>query len=262
MKTCELPYDKTIVQVEETTSLMSALHKLVENKSTCLLIRTSDGAARIADMTGLTLALISIHLNALTDVTLVPHQPGAVVLGSLPLCEAVRYLAQGVFYICVECSENKRIDVVSHGALLRHLWHKLQKRPSIELPTVSPQPAAQMHKQVLVRQVFRHMLHVRCRCVALVDDDGKAVEVLSLSDARWLACVQDPAAYLELPAIEYVRAQPCAHQGVVITCRIDDSLSTLLETMVSADVHQVFVLDAHGVPTGMVDSGQVIRALL
>ena len=114
-------------------------------------------------------------------------------------------------------------------------------------------------------EAFGLMLRHQRRCVLLVDESGGAVEVLSLSDVRWLAGVCDVAGALELRAVDYLGKaewRPGEVIHLVSSSGGRCEFVAVLRLMVTHDVHQVFVLDASGAAIGMVDSEQMLRALM
>lgn len=263
LRACDLPYDRSIVEVQDTTSVIEALRLMNEHHTSCLIARSAQQPlARVVDMTDLTISLLNAHLSDINDQQLCVPRTGAIVQHTLRLSDVLKYLGERS-YVCVEgdASEHPReYDVISHGAVLRHV-HSQCCLDHLELPPMYPAAVVTTELSTPTRQAFRKMLLNSVRCLAVVDSEGFVVDALSLSDIRAISGQKNPEACLKMTCEQFLEQHAQPRKAEVVCCTKEADYARVISLMVQHDVHHVFVLSSDLRPAGIISSGQIFRAL-
>mmetsp|Transcript_51678 Transcript_51678/g.129680 ORF Transcript_51678/g.129680 Transcript_51678/m.129680 type:complete len:368 (-) Transcript_51678:46-1149(-) len=119
------------------------------------------------------------------------------------------------------------------------------------------------HKEATVK-AYSTLLAKDVSGVAVTDDDGRLVGCLSASDLRGSA----PGRLFQefhLPVRKFLENSQMARCGKITTeletCRLGEPLGTVLERLVDAHVHRMFVVDDEHKPIGVISLSDFIRQL-
>jgi len=104
---------------------------------------------------------------------------------------------------------------------------------------------------------FYKMFYNKVNAVAVVDESGKLVANLSCSDLRGLS--SDTIQYVRLPPLSFIQSMTGEKPSRPITCRVKDHLNLVIDQMVSANVHRVWITDSAEKPIGVVTLTDVLR---
>ena len=93
--------------------------------------------------------------------------------------------------------------------------------------------------------------------IGVVDDDGVLVGTLSVSDIQ--LGVGEFLPLLNIPVKNILATFP---RRALVTCTASESLLTVMEKLVKAGVHRIFVIDGERKPIGVVTNTDILDTVL
>uniref|UniRef100_A0A671QTS7 5'-AMP-activated protein kinase subunit gamma-1-like n=1 Tax=Sinocyclocheilus anshuiensis TaxID=1608454 RepID=A0A671QTS7_9TELE len=100
----------------------------------------------------------------------------------------------------------------------------------------------------------------RVSALPVVDDDGKVVALYSRFDVINLAA-QKTYNNLSMSMLEAVRRRRCYVEGV-IKCYPDETLETVIDRIVKAEVHRLVLVDREDVVRGIISLSDLLQAIV
>jgi CBS domain-containing protein len=240
----DLPYDKEIVRVPERSTLRDCLRLMEANRTSCMCAYDTRGALLgVIDLTDCTMMLLQAELAGLGEPVRSCLRTCAFVKPGASLQLTVDFMKRGWSYVCVGEDVPQGCNIISHGAVLRHLWSRgaggrsegvaraaegdgtdetrggsgAEAQESAAADEVLPTAVrACIGSEVVVscdadrataRDALQEMQRARIRLMVLTDERGALAGVMSLSDVKWLAATTDvsPEEALALSPREFVR---------------------------------------------------------
>lgn len=257
-------YDRPIVSIDENVTAIEALSAMHASRSSCAIVKGNKDE----------------------------------FLGMVDLLDAVRYMLRGsnfesptarrLLRLCVVASDHATLgDICEYlRAGNRHIAiahadgnHQIISQRSVALaiqklnPTLSTSLSSAnlpswgrvicAQDDWTARKAFESMVAYDITSVPICNREGKAISVISASDA--LHAWSDTALLDDniVTFIERGRAlgNTCIPPNVVISCHSDDTMTDALEKMLSNKVHHVYVLSSSDAPLGVVSFVDVLRRL-
>ncbi|KAJ3112143.1 hypothetical protein HDU96_004911 [Phlyctochytrium bullatum] len=106
---------------------------------------------------------------------------------------------------------------------------------------------------------YARMAAKKVPALPVVDEKGVVVDTLSASDLRGMSAAT--LTNVQLPVREFVKLSP-THRNSTVSLAETDTLATALKTLVDANVHRAWILDAQGKPIGVVSQSDIIGAVV
>lgn len=187
-------------------------------------------------------------------------------VGTDTLQEVLYPFCAGVHRVLIWDEAAKREAVLSQMDILRYLvaqrggldaakWRASAKRSSEPLVV-----RASTHSML---EAMRRACEVDKSAVGVIDDEGKLVANVSLSDLRGLT--KESFAALYAPVLEFLAArQPDGALPELVALRAGEPGTTIgacAELMVSKHIHRVWLIDEAGRAVGHVSTTDVLAAL-
>jgi len=127
---------------------------------------------------------------------------------------------------------------------------------SIQDVGITPSKPGSIDEHVSVASAMRFIRDSKLSGVAVLDKHNKILTNFSATDL--LGITENKFPYLMLPVFEYLNKMR-GHNVPPVTCRMDDTVETLLYKMVFNRVHRIYVVDDHNKPTGVITLSDIMK---
>ncbi|XP_032362723.1 5'-AMP-activated protein kinase subunit gamma-1 isoform X4 [Etheostoma spectabile] len=160
------------------------------------------------------------------------------------------------------------LHILTHKRILKFL-HIFQKkvpkppfigRPIQELGIGTFRNIATVQQTASLYEALSIFVERRVSALPVVDEQGKVVSLYSRFDVINLAA-QKTYNNLDMPMQEAVRRRSCFVEGV-IKCYPDETLETIIDRIVNAEVHRLVLVDRADVVKGIISLSDLLQAMV
>jgi CBS domain-containing protein len=253
--------------VDESESVETVVHDLHAAHANYALVYADAALLGVVDVPSLLRYLLSPRP---TDAPIGRVlQRCAVLPATAPIDAVLHELCRGI----VRCAVVTTADghtLTSQRALVQHVLDT-ELRPDLltcslrDLSMGSSRPIVNCTNRFEANEAFLLMAAYDVTSLPVVDDEGQLCGVIAASDILYART--ETRDRLSLNVLEYV-ARSRADRGtmrpvnLVLTCTADDSLQTVLDTMLRECVHHVYVKDEEGFVHDVVSFVDVLRRMM
>ncbi|XP_034720659.1 5'-AMP-activated protein kinase subunit gamma-1 isoform X2 [Etheostoma cragini] len=159
------------------------------------------------------------------------------------------------------------LHILTHKRILKflHIFKKVPKPPFIgrpiqELGIGTFRNIATVQQTASLYEALSIFVERRVSALPVVDEQGKVVSLYSRFDVINLAA-QKTYNNLDMPMQEAVRRRTCFVEGV-IKCYPDETLETIIDRIVNAEVHRLVLVDRADVVKGIISLSDLLQAMV
>jgi len=199
------------------------------------------------------------------------RNPYCPVEGQASLLSAILMMAHWkVHRIPVINSEGELITLLTQSQVLRFIYHNMVSFGSFSTSTVeklsmavSPVVTVSVDQNVI--DAFKTMHEKRISAVGIVDESGKLIGNISVSDLKSIGFDGESLSSLYKPISEFMQS---SQRGKTTTfaapvCVTPQSTySEVVAQLVNNHIHRVYIVDDNCAPVGIVSQLEVLHALL
>eukprot|EP01097_Dermamoeba_algensis_P008667 TRINITY_DN586_c0_g2_i1.p1 TRINITY_DN586_c0_g2~~TRINITY_DN586_c0_g2_i1.p1 ORF type:complete len:313 (-),score=61.79 TRINITY_DN586_c0_g2_i1:102-1040(-) len=262
-------YDLNAKKLLGVVELVDLLSFILKNLPASFLEKEKGGLYEESELNQNTLNLFLT--TPIRDITLSssPHKQVLAVEKTTSLWDVAKLFADGAKRIFVKHG-HLLVSVVSESNLLQFVNSHASSFASISQKTVSSLQLIQpLPLVVSVEQksfeVFTLLQQKDLNAAAVVDEDGKLLTNVSLRDIKGLRHQHFRFSFLHLPILELLeenRKHSDKARAPVFVVQPTDTYAHVLSRIQTLHVHQLYVKDEQGKPSGVVLSSSLIKLLL
>ncbi|KAM9328442.1 5'-AMP-activated protein kinase subunit gamma-1 [Pholidichthys leucotaenia] len=160
------------------------------------------------------------------------------------------------------------LHILTHKRILKflHLFGKklpkpaFTQRPIQELGIGTFRNIATVHQTASLYDALSIFVERRVSALPVVDEQGKVVALYSRFDVINLAA-QKTYSNLDMTMAEAVRRRTCYVEGV-IKCYPNETLETIINRIVTAEVHRLVLVDRTDVVKGIISLSDLLQAMV
>jgi CBS domain-containing protein len=267
-----LPAARDLVSIGDDTNIEQTMNLLADNKILSVPVIKSGLLRGFVDIYEI-MSYTAFSGNAPVDW----RKPASSLLGTMgniqddeekgvwvvrekdSLHKPLSWLSKGARRFLAE-TESGDLKLVTQSDMARFLWKNYDRfgigDVSLQNASIIGRPVIRVEPSTLVIDAFQKMRAQEVNGIAITGRDGSLVGTLSESDLKGLR--MNMMDRLQLPVLDFLKAQ---HQGVVppvVTVREDMPLKDVLETITKKKLHRMFVVDDEGHLTGIITLTDII----
>ncbi|XP_068575804.1 5'-AMP-activated protein kinase subunit gamma-1 isoform X2 [Cebidichthys violaceus] len=160
------------------------------------------------------------------------------------------------------------LHILTHKRILKflHIFEKKVPKPAFmgrqiqELGIGTFRNIATVQQTATLYDALAIFVERRVSALPVVDEQGKVVSLYSRFDVINLAA-QKSYNNLDMPMQEVVRRRSCFVEGV-IKCYPDETLETIIDRLVNAEVHRLVLVDRADVVKGIISLSDLLQAMV
>lgn len=267
IKSIEIPYDREIVIFDNCTPISNVLNTMLLKKCSCGIVKKFNNVIGIIDTYDIA-SFIFRGGNFETPVEFVVKKM-IYVYSNINLFEVAQMLKSGIRYIVVYADSS---TIISQGSILRYIHsniclldEKVVSQTIDESKLCDSQMMITIQSTDNVYHALSLILDNNITSLPVIEND-KCISVLSVSDIK----AANDNQFLDMNCIDYIKfsrdkisnfTNLSISPSTVITCTKNDTITTVLETMISKKVHHLYVCDNHMHLEGVVSFVDIIRIL-
>ncbi|KAM9766754.1 5'-AMP-activated protein kinase subunit gamma-1 isoform 5-T5 [Menidia menidia] len=160
------------------------------------------------------------------------------------------------------------LHILTHKRILKflHIFGKKLPRPAFiqrqiqELGIGTFRNIATVQETASLYEALSIFVERRVSALPVVDEQGKVMALYSRFDVINLAA-QKTYNNLDMTMREAVRRRSCYIEGV-IKCHLDETLETIIDRIVTAEVHRLVLVDRADVVKGIISLSDLLQAMV
>ncbi|XP_077573211.1 5'-AMP-activated protein kinase subunit gamma-1 isoform X1 [Stigmatopora nigra] len=168
----------------------------------------------------------------------------------------------------IEPSSGNVLHILTHKRILKFLHifgatvpkPTFARRPIVESGIGTFKDVATVCQTATLYDALDIFVDRRVSALPVVDEKGKVVALYSRFDVINLAA-QKTYNDLDVTLLEALRKRSCSAEGV-IKCYADETLETVIERIVAAEVHRLVLVDRADVVKGIVSLSDLLQAMV
>ncbi|CDW54902.1 SNF4:AMP activated protein kinase gamma subunit [Trichuris trichiura] len=197
-------------------------------------------------------------------------QPLCTVDVTASLMEAVRLLCDRKVHRLpvVDVTTGNVLYILTHKRILRFLYLYISDLPQPSFMSKSPKELgigtwSNIHtvkKDTKLIEALRKFLELRVSALPVIDDDNRVVDIYAKFDVINLAADK---AYnnLDVTVQEALKHRSAWFEGVH-SCKVSDSMSVFIDTLVKSEVHRLVVTDDENHVQGVVSLSDILAFIV
>ncbi|XP_077472918.1 5'-AMP-activated protein kinase subunit gamma-1 isoform X3 [Stigmatopora argus] len=168
----------------------------------------------------------------------------------------------------IEPASGNVLHILTHKRILKFLHifgatvpkPTFARRPILETGIGTFRDVATVRQTATLYDALDIFVDRRVSALPVVDEKGKVVALYSRFDVINLAA-QKTYNDLDVTLLEALRKRSCSAEGV-IKCYADETLDTVIERIVAAEVHRLVLVDRADIVRGIVSLSDLLQAMV
>jgi CBS domain-containing protein len=260
-------YDKTLIILSDDTTMNQALEKMHDTRSTCALLYTEGSLMGILD----TRDIVRFILRSSSSMSSSAHKAVRrciIASSNVSVNEICKHLCSGMRYIAV-CSTNGGHQIVSQRAMVSAIMNEYyaninlsQHLDDTPIPLNCLKHLVCCNDNETAKKAFELMSAYNITSLPIIDQNGFARGIISATDILYtrknLESINDSV----ITFVESSRADANVSRNAncIVSCKKNDTLISVLHTMIHEEVHHVYILE-EDIPIGVVSFIDILKHL-
>lgn len=257
-----IPYDKKVLTFAHTTPLSVVLQDLHTYTCSCAIVEKNNRMHGIVDTKDIVSYILQHGYDTGAPISFCV-QKFVYVYPNSNLLHVAQYLKSGFRYIIVN---DVKQSIVSQGSMLRyiHANQHLMEQEDVFARSIQDHKICAYQKIISIQhcanviEAYDLMLDKNVTSLPIVDEANACVSVISMSDIKVFANHSNVNLQNET-CIDFV--QKSRKDISPICCEFEDSLISVIDTMINRHIHHVYILDESRTPVGVVSYVDIIKLI-